>query len=232
MNKNPRLLKQRGAMVMVEASIYFPITIMMVMALLYYGLFKLQQQAMVHEVQRVAFQSARETVYPSYEVFGTEITNVVDFDWDATEPSSAQVSSYYKNYNNSFKKLYREFCGFGSWMSESEVNSNLKRLTDSITLFTVGNMSTEATVKRGIITNRVETRISYGFPTPGALRYFGIGDTMKLTEGACYVTLNPTDFARDVDLAADAISAIAERLGMSDGLNKVVTTAKKLIGYL
>ena len=45
---------------MVEAAIYFPITIGIVMVVLYFGLFKLQESYFFFQVERAATELARE----------------------------------------------------------------------------------------------------------------------------------------------------------------------------
>ena len=59
---------QRGA-IMVEAAIYFPITIAVVMAVIYFGLFKMQESYFFFQVERAALELARETAYPGYDKF-------------------------------------------------------------------------------------------------------------------------------------------------------------------
>ena len=55
--------------IMVEAAIYFPITIGIVMVVLYFGLFKLQESYFFFQVERAATELAREASYPGYDSF-------------------------------------------------------------------------------------------------------------------------------------------------------------------
>ena len=54
-----RLKNENGA-IMVEASIYMPIVLCTVMALLYLALFNMQEYMMLYQAERVAFVAARE----------------------------------------------------------------------------------------------------------------------------------------------------------------------------
>ena len=54
---------------MVEAALYFPITIAVVMAVIYLGLFKMQESYFFFQVERAAAQLAKEIAYPGYEGF-------------------------------------------------------------------------------------------------------------------------------------------------------------------
>lgn len=232
--KESFIKNDRGVMVMVEATIYLPLTMMIVVFLIYYGLFLLQQQALLHQVQRVGLQSSKEIAYPGYRAFGTNISNKVDFDWgNVNTPSGDVVDAYYQYSHDSLSVLYRELNIFGrSWISDSDVNSYLENLSSKVKIFAVGNIETEAHIHKGILVDSVNVKVVYSFPTPGALRYFGIDETMELGSAAFCAALNPTDFARNTDLAADAVTAAADLLGFSDGFQSVVDKAKKLIGYL
>lgn len=229
-----RCKDDKGVMVMVEATIYLPITIMIVVFVIYYGLFQLQQQALLHQVQRVGLQAGKEIAYPGYRAFGSNISNKVDFDWgDEQTPSAETIENYYKYSHNSLSVLYRELNFFGrSWVSDSDINNYLTSLSNKVKIFTVGNIATEAHIHKGVLVDSVNVKVVYSFPTPGALRYFGVDETMELGSAAFSAALNPTDFARNTDLAVDAVNAAAEMLGFSEGFQSIVDKAKKLIGYL
>ena len=218
--------RDKGA-VMVEATIYMPVTIMLVMFLIYFGLFRLQQQALLHQVQRVALQTAREAAYPGYRAFGTNLSNEVDFDWgDEQVPAAETIENYYELSHDSLKVLYRELNIFGrSWIHDSDVERYLSGLTDKVKLFALGNIVEEKYyIRKGFFVDSVEVKVSYTLPTPASFRFFEIEDMVELDSAAFSVALNPTDFARNTDLA--------EILGFSEGFQSVVGKAKKLIGYL
>lgn len=99
---------ENGA-IMVEAAIYFPITIGIVMVVLYFGLFKLQESYFFFQVERAATELAREVSYPGYDSFTDENplkNSKVDFDWE-NGPSESQTKSYYAAYKGSASKIYR-----------------------------------------------------------------------------------------------------------------------------
>lgn len=226
--------KDKGS-VMVEATIYMPVTIMLVMFLIYFGLFKLQQQALLHQVQRVALQTGKEVAYPGYRAFGTNLSNEVDFDWGNEQlPSAGAIEEYYELSHDSIPVLYRELNIFGrSWIHDSDVENYLAGLTDKVKLFAVGDIVEERHhIKKGFFVDSVEVKVSYVLQAPASFRFFGIKDRVELDSAAFIVALNPTDFARNTDLAVDAVNAAAEILGFSEGFQSVVEKAKKLIGYL
>ena len=61
--------KREDGAIMVEAALYFPITIAIVMAVIYLGLFKMQESFFFFQVERAASQLAREIANPGYDSF-------------------------------------------------------------------------------------------------------------------------------------------------------------------
>ena len=138
---------QRGA-IMVEAAIYFPITIAVVMAVIYFGLFKMQESYFFFQVERAAMELARETAYPGYDKFTPDkpMENTrVDFDWE-DGPTESQVKNYYSSYKGSASNIYR----WGLTVKQSRglplIRKTLKKHS---ALFSMGK--TEAYVERKFI---------------------------------------------------------------------------------
>lgn len=67
---------------MVEAVIVFPIVLLTVFVLIYLGLFKLQEMAMLYQVQRVAHQGAHVLANPGYRELGDYTQKAIDFSSD------------------------------------------------------------------------------------------------------------------------------------------------------
>ena len=99
--------KDNRGVIMVEASIYFPIAIFTVFAMIYYGMMKYQESILAFEVQKMATIGAREAAYPGYEVFaedGSLLSAAVDFK-PGTDFNS-KVKDYYAAYS---EQLYDEW---------------------------------------------------------------------------------------------------------------------------
>ena len=69
---------ERGA-VLVEASIYFPLVICTVIAMIYLGLFQMQEAALSYVAERVALEASRGEAYLGYHVLGMNQGRNVDF---------------------------------------------------------------------------------------------------------------------------------------------------------
>ena len=100
--------KNENGAIMVEATIYMPLVLCTVMALLYLALFNMQEYMMMYESQRVAAVAAREEAYLGYETFNMGADNEIDFDWGEGMPSSDNVQEYYKAYSGKTTDMYRE----------------------------------------------------------------------------------------------------------------------------
>lgn len=207
------LKSERGA-IMVEASIYFPITIAVVMAVLYYGMFRLQESYFLFQAQRAASELAREVAYPGYENFHDQellSDNRIDFSWE-DGPDAGQVNSYYSAYNGSISRIYR-------WGLDSNTQNRASlyqaALVKNSALFSMGTTQAYVKINNSFLSKSVVAEIRYQLPTPGILRYIGVGDNITLYTAAYQPVINTTDFVRNVDLACDMTDFLLDKLGLS-----------------
>lgn len=219
--------RERGA-IMVEAALYFPITIAVVMAVIYLGLFKMQESYFFFQVERAAVQLAKEIAYPGYESFGdTEplSNNRVDFSWE--EPSAEQVQAYYDAYNGSLTKIYR--IGAGSH-TQKRLKTYQEALCKYSTLLSGGTAKASIRVENRFLSQSVFAELRYELPTPGILRYLGLKDTITMYAAAYQPVLNTTDFVRNVDLAWDLGEFLLDKLGIdTDKFVKTFNKVKEMI---
>lgn len=209
--------KEKGA-VMVETVIVFPIVLMTVFTLIYLGLFKLQEMAMLYQVQRVAHQGAHVLANPGYQELGNYMEKQIDF---STSP--ADVNDYYKATHENLLVLYREITGYGAWTSEYELQSFMDTVADS-TLILVGGSYADNTVKidRGLFATQITAEVTFSIPMPGVMQYFGYSDSLAFKQSATAVALDPAAFVRIVDLAGDALTIVSEKLGVKGDLEKIM----------
>lgn len=216
--------KEQCGAIMVEAALYFPITIAVVMAIIYLGLFKMQESYFFFQVERAATQLAKEIAYPGYEGFSeTEPLSdtKVDFSWE--QPSDEQVQSYYEAYNGSMTKIYR--IGAGQNTKERLVKYQ-KSLCKYSTLFSIGTAKASIRVENRFMSQSVLAELKYELPTPGILKYLGLSDKINLYAAAYQPVINTTDFVRNVDLAWDLGKFLLDKLGIKtdkfvENFNKV-----------
>lgn len=215
--------REKGA-VTVEAVIIFPIVMMTVFVLLYLGLFKLQEMAVIYQVQRTAHQGAMVLASPGYQELGEYDTKKIDF---ASFPED--VNAYYEAYHENIGVLYRELRGI-NWSGAGEMQAFLEEMgRQSSILAGMPLTSQEAVVHRGIFGTTLKVNVVIKIRTPGALRYLGIEDSLQIRRGAQSFAINPAGFVRGVDLAGDAAVVVSEKLGIDGHLEKLAEGYQKFV---
>lgn len=211
---------------MVEAAIIFPIVMMTVFILLYLGLFKLQEMAVIYQVQRTAHQGAMVLASPGYQELGDYDTKKIDF---AAPPDAGQVDDYYKAYHENIGVLYRELRGV-NWSGADEMQGFLQKMgRQSAILAGMPLTRQEAVVHRGLFGTTLRVDVVIEIEAPGVLRYLGIDGKLELRRGAQSFALSPAGFVRGVDLAGDAVVAVSRKLGIDGHLEKLSEGYQKFV---
>lgn len=227
--------KNKGAM-MVEATIYIPIVLCIVMALIYLALFNMQEYMMMYEAQRVAAVVSRELAYPGYDQFGMGQNNEIDFSWGmGSTPSSSQVDGYYKKYHEKLSFMYREVSSIAHALGIGKINTGeySTRFADAVrnsTLIALGTISNpEIDVKSGFLGSGVTVTFTHSIPIPGVLQYLGYDEGTTLRVAAYTYSVNPSSFVRNVDLASDLADYICKKLGIDGKYNGFKAQFDKVI---
>lgn len=205
---------ERGT-VMVEATIYFPLVICTVMAMIYYGLFQMQTSALMYEVDRIAMEAAREEAYPGYEVFGMNTDRSLDFAWGGNTPSRDEVNGYFRAHHSNIDDLYREVFGTfrGTAGSESYYEGKYSGAAQAVTLIGAGMIGApEVEIQKNLISSNVTVTITHRIPLPGVFRYFGVGEDIVVETTRTKSIVNPSEFVRNVDLAVDLTEYLLEKI--------------------
>lgn len=227
MKKINRNIKKENGAIMVEATLIFPLVILTVMALIYLGLFKLQEGAILYQVQKVARQADYVVSSPGYQELGTLDAKSFDFNSD---PSAAQIKAYYESYHKDFHTLYREIFGC-TWASESAMTTYATQVMQSLYIFTgFQTMKSEVDIHRNFLSNTITVTTSMEYPLPGVLKMLGFENNIVILNTASAVSMSPSDFIRDVDMAWDGLKALADLLNVD--LNNYVEKFKKVISFL
>lgn len=215
--------------VMVETVIIFPMVLLAVMAMIYFGLFKLQEAAMLYQVQRVASEGSLMASSPGYAAlsgYGTGLDGV-HIDWQEF-PGKEDIAEYYKAYHSNFAVLYREIFGC-SWIDSRDVEGFGEKVLNTVSVFAAGKLfQTKVEITRDFWGSSVTAQVRFEVGTPGVLRFFGIPDTIAFKQGAYRRAANPAGFMRNTDLAADAIVVVSRQLGLEEDFNKITECLGKI----
>lgn len=228
---------EQGA-IMVEAALYLPLVLCTVMALIYLALFNMQEYMLMFQAQKVGMVVAREEAYQGYSVFGMGNGKEIDFKWgEGNIPSSDTVKQYYEAHNNGIGDLYREISGVLHIAGiGGNIQGNYTRFENTAresTLLALGQVSKpEISVDYGLLGNDVKVTITHTLPMPGVIRYLGLNDQMTIHATSYTYSANPTEFARNVDLAFDMTAYIFEKLGLSDKYNGLLNKIDTVLGKI
>ena len=198
-------IKDEKGVAMVEATIYMPIVLCVVMSLIYLALFNMQEYMMLYEAQRVAAVAAREDAYIGYDTFGMGSDNEIEFKNGADLTSAGKVNAYMEAHNESMSALYR---GAGKLVSA---------ITGGHASAQAQNVAGTIEVKTGFLGTNVTVTIKHNIPMPGVLAYLGYDGSTTLKAAAYTFSINPSEFVRNVDLAEDLTKAIFDKLGLDYG---------------
>lgn len=226
--------KEKGA-IMVEASIYIPIVMMMVIALIELALFNMQEYMMMYEAQRVSAVVARDVAYVGYENFNMGENNEIDFE---NFPSAGQIESYYTAYHTGVSSLYREVSGIfaAAGIGGTNTSGYTSRFADAAvnsSLIAIGTVSApDIDVNDGLLGTSVTVTFTHEIPVPGVLRYLGYEGSTNLRVAAYTYSVNPSEFARNVGLASDFLDYMAEKLGLSKNFNELKSKTNDVLGKI
>jgi len=238
MSENLKKIQDENGAVIVEAAIYMPLVLCTVMALLYLALFNMQEYLLMYQVQRVCAVTAREEAYLGYEEFNMGSDNEIDFSWgEGGLPSSKMVKDYYIAHHNNASDLYREIGGVLSAVGASgggrmDYSSRFNDVAQS-SLITLGSISTpEIEVDTGFFGTGVTVTITHSLPMPGVLAYLDYQGNTTIRTAAYSYSINPGEFVRNVDLAADLMDYIMEKLGLSKSYNNFLSKTDEVLSVI
>lgn len=224
-------MKNEKGAVMVETVVILPIVMMAVFFLLYLGLVKLQDMAILYQVQRTAHQGSLVLASPGYSALGPYDKKQIDLA-SSGAVTAERAEDYFKAYHANILSLYREIFGYSGWTSQEEMQAFLEEMgDDTMMLAGVSLFEEKASLHRGLFGTRLDAEVTFGFLAPGVFRYFGYEGRMEFKQGASSLAVSPSSVVRNVDLACDAIVELKEKLHLDKGgnLEKILEGIKKYL---
>lgn len=203
---------ERGA-IMVEASIYFPIVIFTVFAMIYFGMVKYQESILNFQVQKLAVMGGREAAYQGYEAFsqdGSIQSSAVDF--KAGKNFSSEIESYYEKHS---EHLYNEW-KFNYEEEEGRLEGVLSEMLSKRSFLTGIETTADVEINSYVIGRSITVHATYGLKSPKFLSYVGVPLDLTLKTSVTQSAANPTELVRNIDLATDLIDFLLERFGVKD----------------
>lgn len=231
-----KLSKENGALI-VEASIYFPIVLAIIFAILYVSLWKIEDCAVYFAAQKVANSAANAIAHQNYEkLYGNDekgnailvtADTSVDFDWaDSEYVPKENVDSYYASEKNLYKRVK---------INTDDYEEAARALIEATKFvpFTLGEEDVQVEIKTGLLRTVVIVETTIGFQTPGIMKYIGFEEELKFKSKGYQFVTEPVEFVRNTDLAFDLVDYLFERLGISDKIDEFTSkwkTIRKKLG--
>lgn len=217
--------KDESGVIIIEASIYFPIVIFTVFAMIYFGMVKYQESILTFQVQKLAIMGAKEIAYQGYEVFtkdGSFRSSAVDF------PDSTDFSAEIKNYYNRHSKyLYNEW-KFQYDGDRSRLEKELSEMLSARSFLTGVTSRCTVDINNYVIGRNITVKASYGLQSPKFLSIVGVPLDLTLKTKVTQSASNPVELVRNIDLATDLIDFLLERFGVKDRVDSFLKKAEDI----
>lgn len=227
-------IRDEKGVAMVEATLYMPLVLCVVMSLLYLALFNMQEYMMLYEAQRVAAVAAREDAYIGYDTFGMGTDHEIDFVSGADLTSDGKVNGYLEAHHKKLSTLYRGAGKLVAAITGGHAGAQAVSVAATVresTLVALGTMSVpEIDVNTGFLGTNVTVTITHKMPMPGVMAYLGYDGSTTLKASAYTFSINPSEFVRNVDLGGDLADYICDKLGIN--LGEFVGETKKVLGKI
>lgn len=224
------LKDENGIMVNVEAIFLYPLTIFVIFALVYIGLFMFQVVAIQNCSQKIAVLASREISYPGYvdmpsggscvSVFGT---NAID--WDVNENAKITVPRVTQSTGEEKSAIrpYRYLTTIGKnsnildGSQKDKIIKIAKSVVDNSKLLASDNIVVEIKADNFFVSQQVEVKISEELPTPGLFTWFQKKSQVSAT---AFASANDQDeFIRNTDLVFDFAETLAKKLNLDKDSN-------------
>lgn len=200
-----------SGVILIEASIYFPIVIFTVFAMIYFGMAKYQESILTFQVQKLAVMGGKEIAYPGYEAFtedGSVQSSAVDF--KSGKDFSSEVENYYNRHS---KHLYNEW-KFNYDQDRSRLEEELAGMLTQRSFLTGVTSEAVVDIHNYVIGKNITVKATYGLRSPRLLSIVGVPLDLTLKTNVIQSASNPVELVRNIDLATDLIDFLLERFGV------------------
>lgn len=213
--------EERGAMQLIEAAVIYPIVFLLIFVLIYLGLYILQSVTLGVYAQKVAMLAAREVSCQGY----SQMVSTGQFSTAAVEMTIPEGSTYSVSIPTTLKDAEkrgitaRPYRYWGNPLKDSQRETYedvLKKIVAENSIIAT-NKSSEVkaniTCRNYVLNQQIEVQVTQELAHFAVLDFFGIES--PTISGSAVATVSDTDeLVRTTDFAADALTALAERMGV------------------
>lgn len=218
-------LRQESGTIMIEASIYFPIIIFTVFAMIYFGMAKYQESILTFQVEKLAIIGSRIVAYQGYEIFADEnVLSSTAMDFESGRDFSSDIASYYSRHS---EHLYNEW-QFDYGQEQSFLEEQLSVMLSRKSFLTGVETTAKVKISNYLIGKKLTVEATYGLRSPKFLEYVGVPANLTLKSSMTQSASNPVELVRNIDLAADLIDFLLEQFGVKDRVDSFLKKAEDI----
>ena len=233
-----RIKDERGAALIIEMSLIFPLVLLVMCFLLYVGFYILQGTIIYNTAQRIAVIAAREAALPGYEVFYDEnnLPAQTDFNWPKATNAENVVTVIVpgKEKIDKFAAEHDPYRYVGNgFLAKSEADSlenSLRALVNKTSFLKESRLDCQITTKNNVINQTVHVRVIKYIDAPAFLQSLGVVDNINIDITATAIVADPAEFIRNTDTVFDVVDFICEdvKIGGSTINEKIAFYKQKL----
>ena len=196
----------RGDSVVVEATILFPIIIMIFAALVLLAMY-LPQRAILQESAQVAavtIATERSDTWIAFDENARFISR-------SNQPAPRNV--YVRAVQNAFPNALED---------EAKARSIVESIAATGILTAPGNIYTELRYRNYLVYQEVIVTVTQTIPMPVNLAFIGFPEEITIVQQAVAVILDGDEFVRNIDIAKDLTKWLDNKLGVSESLDEAL----------
>lgn len=246
MNQIRKLLQhEKGGYEMTEAAIMYPFTFLMIMFVMYVGIYLVQLNTVSSYAQKIALLAAREVSCPGYSniVNGARYsTSAAELDFDLSGDVTEEGKSKFEgkiNINNKVEDIQlRAYRYWFNPLNDEEKDYYSQVLHDLVQNNSVmrgasGN-SVTATVdcQNYVVVQYITTDVEQELIHFGLLDFLGVKQP-SVRASAMIPICDTDELVRTTDFTTDAIQSLAKRMGIDmSSFKKTVVKCLKTVGLI
>ena len=202
MAKLKRFINDINGDAIVEATILFPIMIMIFAALVLLAMYLPQRTILQEAAQYTATALATQAsdTYVAFDDNGNRI--------EKTPDKSVYVT------------LVKGLFGIDQSQAESQAEQITNNMAKNAILPVSSTVDAKVTVKNFVIYQEVTVTLTQTVPMPVDLSFIGFPTELVLVQSASAVVQNGDEFVRDIDIAKDMVIWLDNKLGVSQSLRE------------
>ena len=208
---------KRNAYAVVEATIIFPIIIMIFAGIVLLSMYLPTRALLQRATQYAATAIATETsdTWLFYDFNG------MHYSW---AESRSDLSNVYVSLISSFKSTNRDDADDAERIVSAVVKSGVSTAP--------GKLQVEYTVVNHIVYKEIIVTATKRIPSPVRMPMVGFPEEIPITVSSTAVVTNGDEFVRNIDIAADLAGFLAEKTGLDDLFGKVGEFFDKVYNFL